>query len=399
MTAGAHSARWAGRVAAVILLAVEPFVLIALLLGAVAVTFLLTAHEPYAQAVDAVAVPLELAVACWLLSARLERRAQAEEYALVELLLGFGGDLVHAFPRRAHTARERVDARTSLLQSTAQDLLRMARETPCRATRVAAAWVVLVLAATPVAQWMWHAMLYEGAASVVIGALVAACLLPFAVVWKDLRQGRVRSLRDPRRVRLWGDGYDPARPRLVLPSVPMMLIMLLPAGLLGANWATGASLAGRLNVTEAVFGFWLLAWNGRAVVTSAVFRRMERRTAPVDDLIRRCVTPAWDLVTRACRWSGWGSAALLALGLSWPRTLGSGVEGTLTDVSVWLLTASLTLGLLIVLHWQRPVAPRTRSGEELLRELSEAQVRRISVGLNLGLATTMLLIAVLGGLI
>lgn len=126
---------------------------------------------------------------------------------------------------------------------------------------------------------------------------------------------------------------------------------------------------------------------------------MERRTAPVDDLIRRCVTPAWELVTHACRWSGWGSAALFALALSWPSTLRAGVQGTLADVSAWLLTASLALGLLIVLHWQRPVAPRTHSGEELLRELSEAQVRRISVGLNVGLATTMLLIAVLGGLI
>jgi hypothetical protein len=179
----------------------------------------------------------------------------------------------------------------------------------------------------------------------------------------------------------------------------MMLIMLLPAGLLGASWATGASLAGRVNVTEAVFGFWLLIWNGRTVVASAVFRRMERRTAPVDDFIRRCVTPAWELITRACRWSGWGSAALLALTLSWPSTLRSGIQGTLTDISVWLLTVSLVLGLPIVLHWQRPVAPLTRSGEELLGELSEAQVRRISVGLNAGLATTMLLIAVLGGLV
>lgn len=399
MTADAYSARWVGRIAAVIFLAIEPFVLIALLLGAVAVTFLLTAHGSHAQAVNAVAVPLELAVACWLLSARLECRAKAEEYALVELLLGFGGDLVHAFPRRAHTARERVDARTPLVQLTAQDLLRMARETPCRATRVVAAWVVLVLAVTPVAQWIWHAMLHEGVASVATGALIAACLLPFAVAWRDLRQGRVRSLRDPRRTRLWGEGYHPARPPLVLPSVPMMLIMLLPAGLLGANWATGASLAGRVNVTEAVFGFWLLVWNGRTVVASAVFRRMERRTAPVDDLIRRCVTPAWELVTRACRWSGWGSAAVLALTLSWPSTPRSGVQATLADISVWLLTASLALGLPIVLHWQRPVAPLTRSGKELLGELSEAQVRRISVGLNVGLATTMLLIAVLGGLV
>jgi hypothetical protein len=85
--------------------------------------------------------------------------------------------------------------------------------------------------------------------------------------------------------------------------------------------------------------------------------------------------------------------------LSWPSTLGPEVQGALTDVSAWLLTASLALGLPIVLHWQRPVAPSTRSGEELLGELSEAQVRRISVGLNVGLATTMLLIAVLGGLV
>jgi hypothetical protein len=399
MTAGAYSARWAGRIAAVTFLAIEPFVLIALLLGTVAATFLLTAHGSHAQTVNAVAVPLELAVACWLLSARLECRAKAEEYALVELLLGFGGDLVHAFPRRTHTARERIDAKTPLPQLTAQDLLRMAREAPCRATRVVAAWVVLVLAVTPVTQWVWHVTLYGNAGSSATGALIAICLLPFAVAWKDLHKGRVRSLRNPRRTRLWGEGYHPARPSLVLPSLPTMLIMLLPAGLLGANWATGASLAARINITEAVVSFWLLVWNGRTVIASATFRRMERRTAPVDDLIRRSVIPAWELITRACRWSGWGSAALLALTLSWPSTLRSGVQATLADVSVWLLAASLALGLPIVLHWQRPVAPITRSGEELLGALSDAQVRRISVGLNVGLATTMLLIAGLGGLV
>jgi len=93
MGVGAFPVRRAGQIAAVILLAVEPFVMIALLLGMVAATFLLAARGQSAQAVDAAVVPLELAVACWLLSARLERRAQAEEYALVELLLWSGGDL------------------------------------------------------------------------------------------------------------------------------------------------------------------------------------------------------------------------------------------------------------------------------------------------------------------
>jgi hypothetical protein len=90
------------------ILAIEPFMLIALLLGAIAVTFLLTAHESHAPATG---------------------------------LIG-----------------------------------------------VADAWAVLVLAVTSVAQWMWHAVLYEGVASLVTGALIAACLLSFAVAWKDLRQ-------------------------------------------------------------------------------------------------------------------------------------------------------------------------------------------------------------------
>lgn len=370
--------------------------LVVLLLAAVAATFALIGSLSYSRALEASVVPLVLSVTCWLLNVRLERRARAQERRLLELFVALGGDPAGAFPQRAQTARERVDAKAPLPQLTAQDLLGMVREAPCRATRATLAWVALVCVLASVAPWVWYVVLYAGAGSTAAGPVIVACLLLFAVAWSDLRHGRARSLRHPRQARLWGAGRHPQRPPLVLPSLPMMSIMFVPAGLLGATWAAGTSFSGRVNVTEAVLGFWLLVWNGRAAVTSKAFRRFEARTARVDALIRRYVTPALDLTARVCRWGVWGSASLCALALSWPKALGPGAQGKLTDASVWLLTASLALGLLVVFHWHRPAAPETRSGEQLLDELSEAQVRRISVCLNIGLAMTMLLIALVG---
>lgn len=384
------------RVAVFALLLVEPFVLVALLLAAVAATFALIGSGSHSRALDAIVVPLVVSVACCLLNMRLEHRALAQERSLLELFVALGGDPAGALAPRAQTARERVDAKAPLLRLTAQDLLGMVSEAPCRTTRATLAWVALVCVLASVARWVWRVVLYAGGVSATIGPLIAACLLLFALAWNDLRHGRARSLHHPRQVRLWGAGRHPQRPPLVLPSLPTMSIMFVPAGLLGVTWAAGASLSSRVNVTEAVFGFWLAAWNGRAAVTSTAFRRFEARTARADALIRHYVMPVSDLVARVCRWGLWGSASLFALALTWPRALGVGAQETLTDASAWFLTASLALGLFVAFHWQRPLAPRTYSGEQLLDELSEAQVRRISVCSNVGLATTMLLIALVG---
>ncbi len=379
-------------------MAIEPAALVALLLVAFAATFRLAGQIPYASAVRAVLVPLALAAGCWLLSMRLERRARTQEYALVELLLALDGDLARAFPRRMRRANERVEARTPLLQLGVRDALEMARETPCAPTRAAVAWVALVLALVPVAGWAWQAALHEGAVSLVAAAVIVPCSTLFVLAWDDLRQGRMRNPIDPRRVRSWSEGYHPEPVPTVLPSLPVLLLVFLPAVLLGVKWTAG-SLGGRLNVTEAVFGLWLLAWNGRRAVTTATFRRIEALTAPLDELIRRGVTPVWDALLLLCRWSGWGSAVLFALAASWPAARHSGAASTLTTASATMLTLSLILALVVHSHLRRPVSPCTRSAQQLLRDLGDAQTRRFSTLLNVGLGTSMLLIVLCGVLI
>jgi hypothetical protein len=379
--------------------AIEPVVLVALLIVIVAATFLLTGYSPHARAVLAAVVPLQLAIACWLLSVRLERRARTQEYALIEAFLGLNGNLAHAFPPRTRRARDRVEARTPLLQLAVQDALEMARETPCAPTRTAAAWVGLVLALTTVEQWAWQVVLHKGPTSLLMVAVIGPCLALFAVACNDLRQGRVRSLTDPRRVRQWGEGYRPEPAPTVLPSAPVLLLFLVPAVSLGVNWAARGSLSAHISIMEVVFGLWLLAWNARGAVTSPMFRRVERLSAPLDDLIRRGLTPTWDLLFHVCRWSGWGSAVLLTLALSWPASIHSGTPSTLDGVSTCMLVVSMILGPLVLSHWRRPVSPRTRSAQQFLREQGETQIRRMSMLLNLSLGASMLLLVVLGGLI
>jgi hypothetical protein len=64
-----------------------------------------------------------------------------------------------------------------------------------------------------------------------------------------------------------------------------------------------------------------------------------------------------------------------------------------------MLTIGLILGPLVLNHWRRPVAPCTRSAQDLLREQGDTQIRRISTWLNMCLGASMLLIVILGGLI
>jgi hypothetical protein len=378
---------------------VEPAVLVTLLMVIVAATFRVIGDAPYARTLVAIFVPLELTVACWLLSMRLECRARAQEYALTEALLGLNGDLARVFPPHVRRARERVEAKTPLPQLAVQDALEMARETPCAPTRSATAWVAVVLAGTTVERWAWQAILHEGATSLMELAVIGPCLALFAVVCNDLRQGRVRSLTDPRRLRRWSEGYRPEPTPTILPSAPVLLLLLVPAMSLGVNWAAGGSIGGHLSIMEAVFGMWLLAWNGRDAVTSSAFRRVERLAAPLDGLIRRSIVPTWDALSCICRWCCWGSAVLLTLALSWPASMRSGPASTLNEISAVMLVIGLILGPLVLNHWRRPVAPCTRSAQHLLREQGETQIRRISTWLNMSLGASMLLIVILGGLI
>jgi hypothetical protein len=63
------------RIAVVVVMAIEPAVLVTLLMVIVAATFRVTGAAPHARALAAVFVPLELAVACWLLSCTKARPA------------------------------------------------------------------------------------------------------------------------------------------------------------------------------------------------------------------------------------------------------------------------------------------------------------------------------------
>lgn len=376
-------------------MAIEPVVAIALLIGVVAGMLKLTASFPDSRALAAVSVPLALAYACWLLSIRLERRARAQEYALTELYLGLEGDLARAFPLRLPRGHERVEARTPILQLAVQDFLQMARETPCTHTRTASAWVALVLALTPVEQWVWHTILHGPPMSLMVAVAIGPCLALFAIAWNDLRHGRVRSPSDLRHARPWAEGYRPLSEPTVLPSVIVLALLIVPAGSLGVAWASG-SWAARLGITEAVFALWLLAWNGRGVLAGPGFRRVERLAAPLDGLLRRGLAPAWDALSHVCRWSRWGSAALLVLALSWPASLHANVTSTLIAISAWLLTISLILGLLLLNNWRRPVTPVTCSARHLLEKQGETQVRRISRFLSIGCSASLVLLVVLG---
>lgn len=170
-------------------MAIEPAVQITLVTVLVMATFRLTSSTPHARALCAVIVPLELAVACWLLSLRLERRAKAQGRALVELLLALKGDPAQAFARRVRTAGERVEPSMPLLQLVVRDALEATSEKPCRLTRAAAAWVAIVLALTTVEQWRWQAVSHGGTVDVGAAALVGPCLVLFAIAWNDLRLG------------------------------------------------------------------------------------------------------------------------------------------------------------------------------------------------------------------
>lgn len=387
------------RVATLAVMAIEPAVLVTLLMMIVAATFQLTGDAPHARVLAAIFVPLELALACWLLSMRLERRARTQEYALTEALLGLNGELARAFPLRIRKARERAETKAPLLQVAVQDALEMTRETPCAPTRGVAAWVAAVLAGTTVEQWGWQAILHEGSTSIVMLAVIGPCLALFAVACNDLRHGHVRSLASPRRSHRWSEGYRPEAIPTILPSAPVLLLFVLPAASLGVNWADGGSFGSHLSLTEAVFGLWLLAWNGRGAVTSPAFRRIERVAAPLDKLIRHSIVPTWDVLSYICRWCIWGSALLLTLALSWPAPMRSETASTLNGASAIMLTVGLILGPLVLSHWRRPIAPCTRSAQDLLREQGETQIRRISMWLNVCLGASMLLIVVLGGLI
>ena len=176
-----------------------------------------------------------------------------------------------------------------------------------------------------------------------------------------------------------------------------MLLLVVPVLALGVNWSATSSWSSHLSVADAVFGLWLLAWNGRSAAASPTFQRLEQRAAPIDRLLRRGATPAWDLLSRVCRWSGWGSAALLTLAWSWPGSFPSWVAPTLNETSACLL--AVCLALLVLNSWRRPVSPRTCSAQELLRGQGETQIRRVSVFLNVCLGACMMLVAVGGGLI
>jgi hypothetical protein len=378
-------------------MALEPLVAIALLLVVTGVILHVTHGFANGRVVAAIVVPLALAGTCVLLNVCFERRARAQEYVLTELVLRFNGDLAHALPLRPKSARERIEARTPLLTEFAQDLLRIGREAPCAASRVMSAWVAVVLAIEPCGQWMWHAILLEGPGALLVGAAIAPGLGVFAIAFNDLRLGRIRGLRHRQQPRVWAHGYEPAREPTILPTVPVMVLCLIPAAIVGAMWSDSGSLETHLSVTQAVLALWLFLWNGRKAASSKPFVRVEHAFAPVDRLIRENVGHTWDLLSRASRICGWSAAGLFAVSSSWPKSVGRGVPGMLIGVSGALLTASLLLGLLVLNPWQRPVSPITYSARHLLGRQSQAQEQRISTFLNVAFGCSLLVFVVVVG--
>jgi hypothetical protein len=378
-------------------MALEPLVAIALLLVVTGVMLHVTRGFANGRVLAAIVVPLALAGTCVLLNVCFERRARAQEYVLTELVLRFNGDLAHALPLRPKSARERIEASTPLLTEFAQDLLRIGREAPCAASRMMSAGVAVVLAIEPCGRWMWHAILQEGPGSLLVGAAIAPGLGVFAITFNDLRLGRIRGLRHRQQPRVWAHGYEPAREPTILPTVPVMVLCLIPAAIVGAMWSDSGSLETHLSVTQAVLALWLFLWNRRKAASSKAFVRVEHAFAPVDRLIRENVAPTWDLLSRASRICGWSAAGLFAVSSSWPTSAGKGVPGMLIGVSSALLTASLLLGLLVLNPWQRPVSPITYSARHLLSRQSQAREQRISTFLNVAFGCSLLVFVVVVG--
>jgi hypothetical protein len=378
-------------------MALEPLVVIGLLLCVAGVTLSVTRGLSNGRLLAAIVTPLEMAGICALLSVCLERRAQTQEYVLTELLMWLNGDFRHAFPLRPRRARERIEAGTPLFSQLAQDLLEIGRETPCAVTRTASAWVALVLAVGVCGQWVWHMVLHASPGAPLAGVAILPGAAIFALTFNDLRWGRIRSLRRPRQARIWTHGYEPAREPTILPTVPLIVLGLLPAAIVGANWSDNASLQTHLSVTQAVLALWLLMWNGRQAASSKAFVRFEQKLAPIDRLIRENVVHAWDLLRLASRICGWSAAGFLAVSFSWPASPGEKVSGTLISVGSGLLTASLLLGLLMLTGCQRPVSPVTSSVRQLLDRQGEAQERRITTFLNVAFACSLLAFVVIVG--
>jgi hypothetical protein len=259
------------------------------------------------------------------------------------------------------------------------------------------AWVALVLASVPCGQWIWHAILHERPAALLAGVAIAPGVAVFAVAFNDLRLGRVRGMRHPRRARAWARGYEPAREPTILPTVPVIALCFVPAVIVGAMWSGNGSLETHLSVTQAVLALWLFLWNGRKAASSKAFVRVEQAFAPVDRLIRTNVARTWDLLSRASRICGWGAAGALGLSFSWPTSVGNGVSGVLISISSALLVASLLLGMLMLNAWQRPISPVTYSARHLLSRQGEVQEQRISTFLNVAFGCSLLVFVVIGG--
>jgi hypothetical protein len=387
----------AQRLSALVWMALEPLVAITLLLVVTGVMLRITHGVGYGRVLAAIGVPVALAGTCVLLSMCFERRARAQEYALTELVLRLKGNLAEVFPLRPRSARARIEARTPVLTEFAQDLLRTGREAPCAASRVISAWVALVLASMPCGQWMCHAILHEGPGALLAGAAIAPGVGVFAIACNDLRLGRIRGLRHQRQPRAWAQGYEPPREPTILPTLPLMVLGFVPAGIVGAMWSHSGSLDTHLSVTQAALALWLSLWNGRKKASSKVFVRVEHTFAPVDRLIREHVTQTWDVLSRVSRICGWSAAGLFALSLSWPTSAGKGVPGVLIGISSALLAVSLMLGLLVLNPWQRPLSPVTYSARHLLSRLSEAQEQRISTLLNVAFGCSLLAFVVIVG--
>jgi hypothetical protein len=378
-------------------MALEPLMAITLLLCVTGVTLHVTHMLAHRRLVAAIVMPIELACICAVLSMRFERRAQVQEYMLTELVLWVKGDLAQAFPLRPQRARDRIEAETPVLRQLAQDLLEIGRESPCAVSRVMSAWVALVLAGGVCGQWAWNAVLHEGPVALLAGVAITPGVVVFALAFNDLRRGYLRRIRNPREVRMWAQGYQPAREPTILPTVPVMLLCFVPAMIIGAMWSNGSSLQTHLSVTEAALALWLLLWNGRKAASSKAFVCVEQGFAPLDRFIRNNVARGWDLVSRTSRVCGWSAAGLLALSFSWPTSLDQGASSTLISVGSWLLTASLLLGLLMLNPWQRPVSPVTYSARDLLSRQGKLQEQRITTFLNVAFGCSLLAVIVTVG--
>jgi hypothetical protein len=308
---------------------------------------------------DAPVVLVVLGAVLILCNRFAERRARDREY---ELVASAPGILAGAFPPRERSARERSEECMPLHKLMARDFLEDSRRTPSGTIRWAACGVAAVVASLFIAKAVWRVAAGSPSFAAVTAFPLATAF--FVLVWLDMARGRRRALRHPWRAVPW-DRYSPARLPSVVPTVPVLLIGLVPILLTYLVCISSPSWNTRFAATLCTLGWLSQAWERRYAADGPAMRFLEFVTRPLSKLIALAVRPAW----RAC------SVFMWCLGAAGLGTLAASVTApaaSRASLEPWGVIAVQAVGVALMLalflkHWRRPTDVKVVSAAELFQ--------------------------------